>query len=217
MKIKNFLLYTSLIAQLALGPMACTVSRNTVPNTPKNTRKVYVKIAADEEYRIPYVWKVSTNQDLKAASKAFKKQFGIELIVTEFEKWDSEDYETRINRSLDELKREVKLGKNDIVIGFSGQDYSMSRNGYRVPVTGFAEGIGTGNYIILAYGADLKTIVHELGHLWGATHDDYPLSVMCHGSSRATTNFYGKNKEKVMGNKYRDFRIRNKYKNFRKK
>ena len=209
MKVKNFILYTGIIANLVFGPMACTSMKTTSSyNIPREVRKVYVKAAADEEYRsIPVIWEKRIKRSFEKTSKAFKDQFGIELVLTGIEKWDSYDRTKSISNTMSELKREVYPGNNDLVVGFTGQVYKMSRNGRDYYGAGLSDGIGHGHYILLTDFADYKDLIHEFGHIFGAHHSSNPKSVMCQGSRYSTTKFLDKrNIDKIIQNKYKNFR-----------
>lgn len=173
-------------------------------------RKVYVKIAVDEEYRSMPFWKKTAQRGIKKASKVFEEQFGIEFVVTGFENWDSDDKTRNIHDSMAELKREVSPGINDVVIGFTGQSYRAYSQGNpegKVDL-GVAEGIGRGRYIIVTDQADYKHIIHEKAHLFGAVHVPGLRSIMHPDSKFSTSKFCDSNKERILRHKYRNFHKR---------
>lgn len=171
----------------------------------EGTRKVYVKVAADEEYRRMPFWKTIIKGDIRKASKAFKEQSGIEFVITGFEKWDSNDKIRQIGATLSELKHEVSPGKNDMVFGFTGQRYAGFRDGALLPILGRADGIGRGRYIIVTDETDYKHLMHEGAHLFGAEHVPGFRSIMNAGSTFSTTKFGDSNLDKVLRNKYINF------------
>lgn len=87
-----------------------------------NIRVVAVKVAADQEYREFYGagWQEQARNLVEKVSQAFEIEVGIRFEPQEFEEWDSEVHEDIVD-FIEELRKEVKLGDNDLVIGFTGK------------------------------------------------------------------------------------------------
>lgn len=205
MNIKNFMLYAGIITQLTLGSMACTATKS-IPRDPlqKGPRKIYVKAAVDEEYSGRY-WKDVIKRDIKRSSEIFEKQLGIELILTGIERWDSDD-ELCKKETIEELKKEVPLENNDIVIGFTRQNYDKHMDKPEYTYWAIAEGVGFGNYILITSELSRRQVIsHEVAHLFDADHSPDEKSIMYHRVNSATT-FDEKNKKKILKNKYQNFR-----------
>ena len=95
-------------------------------------RVVTVKIVADEEFRDfwgpKYNWKDYTGEIVGAASEVLEREFGVKLVVREFEEWNSDNRLWAddnglmgIDALMAELVREIRPGDEDIVIAFTGQ------------------------------------------------------------------------------------------------
>jgi hypothetical protein len=122
---------------------------------------------------------------------------------------------------LDQLKNTVSTrdpdGSYDVVIGFTGQNINRFRGRARVDRIGNCRE-GLANYVVSVVsrpfryrGAlhepdwDVVTLIHELGHVFGAEHVQDQNSVM-HESFGYRTEFDLRNREIIQKNKFCPFR-----------
>jgi len=168
-------------------------------------RIVYVKAVVDEEYRqMERNWKEKIPDSIQAASAQFEKQFKIRFVLTEIEEWNSESPNNNRALLFQEIKKKFPIVSDiDIIIAFTHQKSSY------VWWLGTAEQLG--NYVLIGIAGYPKkqTLVHEIGHIFGAIdYDGYhgsSYSVMNYDFWKTTEYFDKENAEKIMENKWRNF------------
>lgn len=87
----------------------------------ESSRVISLKVAADEEFRSSERWPVDIRQLIKEASSAFEKHFGIRFEVKAYENWPSDNAINSTLELLNDLRKKVTKGDNDIVLGFTSQ------------------------------------------------------------------------------------------------
>lgn len=134
----------------------------------------------DDELRRPESWQPALRQRLAAASAIIEAHCGVRLQLVGFGRWDGDDAEQDFERSFAEFEREVPAAPADVAIGFASQ-YAVQRGrfhmgGTKAPLY---------SHILLKERVRgvleterLELVVHELGHLLGASHSPEPTSVM---------------------------------------
>ena len=139
------------------------------------THNVYVKSAADEEYRAFYgsgAWQQWTNSIVEYADDRLWTEFGINYTVREYQNWDSyPDTSRSVCNLLSELEADILRGTQDVVAGFGKNATSGSK------------GCAQANHTIVLWHTDpdpnnerfaeWTTQQHETSHTFGAP-DRYP-------------------------------------------
>ncbi len=155
----------------------------------------------------PKAWQSQARERVASASQLFEDQFRLRFAVGNFEIWDREVWlSERPHDLLDQLRGEVSAGANEIVIAFVPWP--------RLPPERIAGG-GAANfrkgYILVRadFGAqpsasETMTMVHELGHLFGAKHV-YRIESVMGGDPPATARFDRYNEKIVMAHRVRNF------------
>jgi hypothetical protein len=184
---------------------------------------VKVKILADSSVRknAPR-WHDEIEQKFTAAADFFEREFGIRLVAHKIQPWPLVRKVASTAELLRDLKQHVPLsdkeGSYDIVIGFTALAGRISPGHGRVDEIGNCRD-GLGNYIAISatetlrssereslFGnSDVLTLIHELGHLFGAEHVDDRRSIMA-VHFNPFTDFDPKNREIILNNKFCPFR-----------
>jgi hypothetical protein len=181
-----------------------------------------VKILADSSIRkADPRWHNEIDQKFAAAADFFEREFGIRLVAHKIQ-WPLEGKVTSTAELLRALKQHVPLndkeGSYDIVIGFTALPGRISPGHARVDEIGNCRD-GLGNYIAISAtenlrsseresilgNSDVLTLIHELGHLFGAEHVDDRRSIMA-VHFNPFTDFDPKNREIILNNKFCPFR-----------
>ncbi|MCI0493274.1 MAG: hypothetical protein L0Z07_10095 [Planctomycetes bacterium] len=155
-------------------PLLGTTSR--VPSV-----AIPVKILVDEEEPARQVlWERRLRHRVEAASAILDKHCRVRLQVVAVETWNSDNATTDFFQSLAEFEREVKPSPARVAIGFSSQ-FQLLRG--RVHMAG-TRGPLHSHILLREFSRQiseperLEFLVHELGHLLGASHSPEPTSVM---------------------------------------
>ena len=155
----------------------------------------------------PKDWQSQARERVASASHLFEDQFRLRFVVGTSQIWDREVWlSERPHDLLDQLRGEVSAGANEIVIAFVPWP--------RLPPERIAGG-GAANfrkgYILVRadFGAqpsasETMTMVHELGHLFGAKHV-YRIESVMGGDPPATARFDRYNEKIVMAHRVRNF------------
>jgi Metallo-peptidase family M12 len=191
------------------------------PSSPE--RLVKVKILADSSIRKnDRRWHDEIDQKFTAAADFFEREFGIRLLAHKIQPWPLERQVASTAELLRDLKLHVPLsdqeGRYDIVIGFTALPGRINPGHGRVDEIGNCRD-GLGNYIAISAtetlrsseqeallgNSDVLTLIHELGHLFGAEHVDDRSSIMA-VHFNPFTDFDPKNREIILNNKFCPFR-----------
>jgi hypothetical protein len=177
---------------------------------------VKVRVVADPAFRqaIPQ-WHETASDLLDATSDYWENEFGVRLNVVAIEPWPLEETTSSAVTLMEFLKesypRKGRSPREDIVIGLTRQRVNFYGGGRaRADRLGDCSK-GLGNYIVsyvvepFVYSRDeinhdVLALVHELGHIFGATHTSDPSSVM-NGNFAFRTDFDPPNRAVVMRNR----------------
>lgn len=156
-----------------LGCVACLALLSAGPLS-SQTRDIRTKILADEEFRGNSGWEEKIQKLVAAASADFDRSFGIRFAVTKIEEWSSDDSLRSLELLAEDLDGKTLRTDADILIAITAQTkLNESFRGFSF----FQEGI-----VIVRDTRDsselIKTLEHELAHLFGATHVGSPESLM---------------------------------------
>lgn len=167
-------------------------------------------------------WHDEIDRKFAAAADFFEMEFGIRLVAHTIQPWPLERKVASTGELLRDLKQHVPLsdkeGIYDIVIGFTALPGRISPGHARVDEIGNCRD-GLGNYIAISAtetlrsseresilgNTDVLTLIHELGHLFGAEHVDDRSSIMA-VHFNPFTDFDPKNREIILKNKFCPFR-----------
>ena len=192
------------------------------PTNESNLRLVRVKALADTSLRRENPqWEVTLRGLLSAASDYFEDEFGIRLVVTSIGPWDPAKSSTSTRVLLSQLMATYSVngseGDTDLIIAFTGKKVDVYGVGLaRADRLGNCTD-GLGNYIVSSssepfryrgkesqFEWDALALIHELGHVFGATHTDETQSIM-HRQFAHRSRFDFKNKETIRSNKFCPF------------
>ncbi len=138
------------------------------------TRDIRTKILADEEFRGKTGWAEKIEKLMAAASAEFDNAFGIKFNLSQIEEWNSDNSLRSLELLAEDLDRKALRGDADVLVAITAQpNLSEPFRGYSY----FQEAIvvvkDTKNTTEL-----VKTLEHELAHLFGAVHVGQPDSLM---------------------------------------
>jgi len=141
---------------------------------PQEVRELRVLVIADEEFRRDQNWRTVVEEVLEPASFYLEREFRLRLVASEFRDWISNDALRSVEMIAEDLAANVDKEPFDIVVGFTDQKNLDTRhNGCSL----FKEGT------IVLTRADstaelVRSLKHEMGHLFAAAHVEDPGSLM---------------------------------------
>ncbi|HEX6961572.1 MAG TPA: M12 family metallo-peptidase [Lacipirellula sp.] len=142
---------------------------------------VTVKIVVDDdEVRPRPAWERTIRERIANASEVLEAHCGITLRVVAVQTWGSDDLQRDFSQSLAEFEREVLPAPAQVAIGFSSQ-YSIQKGRFHM---GGTRGTLHSHIILKERSRNvleterLELLVHELGHMLGASHSPESTSVM---------------------------------------
>lgn len=160
-------------------------------------RVVRVKALADPPFRSRNPgWELEARGLVEAASDYYEEEFGIRLITQSVAAWPEEERVPSTPAMLARLQKQFPVtsadGSYDIVIAFTGENVSRILTAGRPRVDRIGNcSQGLARYIVLPtrklfrytgqtadLDPDVITLVHELGHVFGAEHVEDVNSIM---------------------------------------
>ncbi len=155
--------------EILLGPISWIIAKifnleKTFADECEPVRRIGLKIVVDKSYQRIRNYSQRIKDLVNAASEQFRKQFKIEFYIQEIVLLEYRVKSLKV--FLGWLKFEFPVTPQsdfDLVIGFAGKPYDFSTGGMAYFL---------GNYAVIkrSWYKD-KTLIHEIGHLFGA--DDY--------------------------------------------
>lgn len=182
-------------------------------------RVVRVKALADVPFRERNPsWTQEARGLIEAASDYYEREFGIRFNTASVSAWPEKERIATTPGLLARLQREFpvdsKRGSYDLIVLFTGVNVSrhMTAGRPRVDRIGnCAEGLGS--YVVVPVSKifrypgpsaepeyEVITLVHELGHIFGAEHVEDPQSIM-HVNFGYRTEFDAKNRTVIQQNR----------------
>jgi len=188
------------------------------PSLDAPLRLVRVKVLADPALREEYPrWRETLKGLFEATSDYLEDEFGIRLIVRSVIPWQLAERSNSTRVLLSQLKETFPLkqeaGGVDMIIGFTGSKVDIYGVGKaRVDRIGNCRD-GLGNYIISSVSGpfqylekesqfewDVLALIHEMGHIFGAEHNDDLKSIM-NRDFAYRTEFDQRNREVIIKNR----------------
>lgn len=185
-------------------------------------RIVRVKVLADPRLREDNPrWAEEVRGLVEAASDYLEGEFGIRLATQKIAPWPLKDRIPSTPTLMSRLKAEVPLrdaeGSYDLIVAFTGERVNVYFGGKaRVDRIGNCQE-GLGNYLVSSVSTrfryrgptaelelDVVALIHELGHIFGAEHNQDTTSIM-HENFDYRTEFDKKNREVILKNKFCPF------------
>ena len=162
-------------------------------------RTVRVKIAMDKSLRLSGFAREEIKPLLVSASSIFNRRFGLQFLIKTYESWNPERDSRSLQSLLNDLRKKVARGDEEIVIGIISPD---RMNGNQCGFTSYVHG-----YILIKYVEPRSlmgaVLLHELCHVFGAVDLDEQGSIM--GIRRASENFDEFTRRVVLINRGRTF------------
>ena len=202
----------------ALAFSACSLFTDETPQ-----RVVRVKLLADVAFRARNPqWQSEARGLLEAASDYYEREFKVRLIGQSVAPWPEQERVASTPQLLTRLQKDFpaqgKADDYDLVVVFSGENVSryLTEGRPRVDRIGNCSQ-GLSRYIVAPIAkifryagvnrepeSDVVTLIHELGHVFGAEHVDDTQSLM-HENFAYRTEFDAKNRAVIEKNKFCPF------------
>lgn len=202
----------SILSALCLS--SCTTFRSDEPH-----RVVRVRALADVPFRARNPdWETEARGLIEAASDYYEREFGIRLVSQSVLPWPQSERVPSTPNLLAKLGNEFPLQSQtdgvDLTVAFTAEGVSryLTAGRPRVDRIGNCDQ-GLGSYAVVPIGkvfryhgavaepeADVVTLIHELGHIFGAEHVDDMQSVM-HEDFGYRTEFDRKNRAVIQRNR----------------
>jgi len=214
------LLLALLVHGLARGQVAPELNRPAV-------RAMPVTVAVDRSFLQEPDWQQQIGRRVTLASDQFEQQLGLQFVVVSVVPWQCDSRVDGHLAALKELQAEIPRGQSQLVIGFVRETKPASLDEFRSrfgPQTEELELLGLApNFSGYALIRDVvltddtgerrimdafltETLIHELGHVFGAVHVKQRDSVMRQGlGEQATFQFDPVNAAIVRAAKWMDF------------
>jgi tetratricopeptide (TPR) repeat protein/predicted Zn-dependent protease len=183
----------------------------------KNTelRALTVGVAVTPEFQKNPEWKAIFKKRLKYASRIFEREFQVKFQNALFWTWKSETTSLNAKDLMDDLMKQYPLQdkKVDFIIGLSRLDNVTDiANVNDVDVLGLTRPMS--GYVFLRYPnnplfkiQEETVLIHELGHLFGATHTEQRDTIMYPYVDRhIPTSFDGVNRNIIRSLRALDFK-----------
>jgi len=187
------------------------------PSPPQ--RVVRVKALADPPFRSRNPgWAQEARGLIEAASDYYEDEFGIRLITQSVSAWPEDERVPSTPALLARLQKQFPMasadGSYDIVISFTGENVSRILTAGRPRVDRIGNcSQGLARYVVLPtrtlfrytgltrdLDPDVLTLVHEIGHVFGAEHIQDINSIM-HENFDYRSQFDAKNRQIILNNR----------------
>lgn len=197
-----------LVSSCSMGP----------PPEEKPLRVVHVKVLGDPALRqTNRDWTKTVEGLVQATSDYFEREFRIRFVVEKVSPWPLEQRSKSTRVLLARLKEKFPLKdrneKLDMIIGFTGESVDRYGSGRaRVDRLGNCQE-GLASYMVSAVTDpfryqpqsldiewDVLAVIHEMGHVFGAEHNDDPTSIM-HRDFAYRTEFDLRSREVILKNR----------------
>lgn len=182
-------------------------------------RIVRVKALADPPFRSRNPgWAQEARGLIEAASDYYEDEFGIRLITQSVSAWPEDERVPSTPALLERLQKQFPMasadGSYDIVISFTGENVSRILTAGRPRVDRIGNcSQGLARYVVLPTrtlfrytglardpAPDVLTLVHEIGHVFGAEHVQDINSIM-HENFDYRSQFDAKNRQIILNNR----------------
>jgi len=202
----------SILSALALS--ACSLFTGDTPE-----RVVRVKLLADVSFRARNPqWQSEARGLLEAASDYYEREFNVRLIGQSVAAWPAQERVASTPQLLTRLQKDfpaqAQRDDYDLVVVFSGENVSRYLTAGRPRVDRIGNcNRGLSRFIVAPIAKifhyagvnrepepDVVTLIHELGHVFGAEHVDDNQSLM-HEDFGYRTEFDAKNRAVIEKNK----------------
>jgi len=202
----------SILSALLLA--GCSVFQSTAPE-----RVVRVKALVDQPFRTRNPgWDHEARGLIEAASDYYEEEFGIRLITQSVTPWPEDERVASTPTLLARLQKQFPVASADssydIVVAFTGENVSRIITDGRPRVDRIGNcSQGLARYIVLPtrklfrytgrtvdLDPDVITLVHEIGHVFGAEHVEDINSIM-HENFDYRTEFDAKNRTIIQNNR----------------
>ena len=140
----------------------------------QDVRELNVLVVADEEFRGDPSWKSRIEDILESASSHLEEIFGLRFAASEFRDWTSSDALGSVEMLAEDVAANIDKEPSDIIVAFTEQKNLETRhNGCSL----FKEGT-----IVIKHAGNsaemVRSLKHEMGHLFAAVHVEDPGSLM---------------------------------------
>ena len=189
----NRKIQVSLVSLLLLLTSSCSMG---APPKEQPQRVVHVEVLGDPALRqTDRDWTKTMEGLVQATSDYYEREFRIRFVVEKVSPWPLEQRSKSTRVLLAQLKEKFPLKdrneKLDMIIGFTGESVDRYGSGRaRVDRLGNCEE-GLASYMVsvvtdpfryqpqsLDIEWDVLAVIHEMGHVFGAEHNDDPTSIM---------------------------------------
>ncbi len=175
-------------------------------------RKIKLGIAVSQGFKSQPNWKSEFEQRLAYVSRIFESEFRIQFVIEKFWEWNSAQDTYPPRMLLEDLQNKFPLKDVDVVIGLTSVKNQSIKDVRNPDTIGQAKVLA--GYLVLRYPMDKlyrvqeqTVLAHELGHLFGAVHEEDQTSIMfpiIH--NQIPTRFDTENHDIISGTRMLNFR-----------
>jgi Flp pilus assembly protein TadD len=154
------------------------------PESFETLRTVRVRAAAGPVFRERDGWRESIRSRLDKATEVYAAEFGIRFELESTFAWEGVDERSDLGTAFSALRTMVPADGVDIVIGFLYTGHIPVRDLEQADAENLGRAMPYGQYVVVRDVPGLstyirhRTLVHEIGHLFGALHAPERDSIM---------------------------------------